>query len=215
MKKLFTPLLFCLTLLISACGATQSPSPQSSSAEAKSSALHIPPMESRPHIFIDVENTTTMREGLAGTLLALMQSEHGAYGVPTASEADYSIYVYLDKFGQIGSEIEPGSTAQVLLPGLAGAALGTQVGGAFSGKGALLGLGIGLVAGLSLGSMSSSEELLVWQVQAFVRVVDKYGKEYSAVFSPKEKGQNMSADVAAATLENALAWTVVRAFTKD
>ncbi len=215
MKKLFMLPLYCLCLMLVACGGAQSPSPQASSPTSAPSVLHVPEVKASPSIFVEVVNTTKMQEDLAGTIALLMQSEHGAQRADSAAQADYHIHVTIDGFGQAGSETQSPSTGEMLLPGLAGAALGAQVGGAFSGNGTLVGAGIGLVAGLSLGSMGSSEELLVWYANSHVKVTDKEKKMYSATLRPQEKGKNMSAQAASASLENSLAWSVVRAFAKD
>ncbi len=215
MKKLFILPLWCFCLLLGACAGSQSASPHASLPASSTSELHVPGVPSQPLIFVEVVNATKMQEDLAGTVALLMQSEYGAQKADSVGQADYHIHITIDAFGQAGSETSSPSTSQMVLPGLAGAALGAQVGGAFSGNGTLVGAGIGLVAGLSLGSMSGTEELLVWYVNAVVKVTDKKKKVYSATLRPQEKGENMSAQVASASLENTLAWSVVRAFAKD
>ncbi len=215
MKKLFLFPMLCFCLLLSACGAEQSSSSAPPTSAQAGASFTVPLKTDSPYIFIEVKNTTAMQGDLRGTVLALMQSEYGAMAADTAAEADYIIHVDIHAFHQLGSESRSASTAEVAIPAVAGAALGAQIGGSFSGKGGLVGAGIGLVAGVMLGSATGGEEVLVWQAQMQLKVQDRQGKNYASKLMPQAKGQNMDALTAAANIENTAAWSVVRAFKKE
>ncbi len=212
MKKIFILPILCICVFLSACTAAQNPA---TPAMPPAAQLHVPPLKGSPYIYVEVINKTEARQSLAGTIMALMQSEHGAREAYSSYEADYVITVTLEKFGMLGSEEKSASATDLAVPGIAGVALGAQLGGAFGGEGALVGAGIGLMAGLALGSAVGSEELLVWHMEAEVSVKDKNQKKYVSRLNPKERGKNMAPDAAAATLENSIAWSVVRSFTKE
>ncbi len=218
MKKFLLLPIVCMCFFLSACAAGQNsssssaPPPPTSSAPAAAD-MRIPLMKDSPAVFVQVTNNTKASEDLEGTILAFMQSEHGASIVDFATEADYVIYVTLEKFGMLGTEKEAPDAAQVAIPALLGVSIGSQVGGSFGTNGAWIGAGIGLIAGLALGN-ASSEEVLVWHMDASVKVKDAKNAEYATKLTPKTKGAQMSADVASATLQNSIAWSVVRSFSK-
>ncbi len=218
MKKFLLLPIVCMCFFLSACAAGQnstsgSASPPPASSAPAAAEMRIPPMEDSSAVFVQVQNNTQASEDLEGTILAFMQSEHGASIAYSAAEADYVIYVTLEKFGMLGTEKDSPGAAEVAIPALVGLGVGSQVGGSFGTSGAWIGAGIGLIAGLAIGN-SSSEEVLVWHMDASVKVKDAKNAEYATKLTPKAKGAQMSADVASATLQNSIAWSVVRSFSK-
>ncbi len=211
MKKLFFLPMLCFCFLLTACGGSSSPSPEQSLPQ--DAHLNVPVSEDYPSVFITVNNTTSMQEYLKGTILALMQSEHGAREADAPEDADYIIDITISKFNQVGSETSSASAADMALPGIAGATLGAQIGGSFDGS--LVGAGIGLVAGVALGSMLGSEEMLVWQSEMQLSITDANEKKYATKLTPQAKGAQMNAQNAAALIENSAAWSVVHAFRKN
>ncbi len=212
MKKLFALPMLCFCLLLSACGAGQSSSPEQSMPQE--AHANIPLSKDSPKFYIKVENPTAMQGDMKGTIMALLQSEYGAREAESALQADYIIAVTINYFGQQGTEVESASTMDMALPGLAGAGLGAQIGGSFSGKGTLIGAGIGLVAGIALGSAAGSEEVMVWKCEVQVTITDPAGKEHISKLAPEVRGQDMSISNASMSLENTVSWSIVRKFKK-
>ncbi len=211
MKNYFILPFLCFCMFLTACAATQNELPP---APPPAAQLRILPVAENPSIYVEVINKTKAKENLKGTIFALMQSEHGAQEAYEPEQADYIISVTMERFGMLGTVKEGADAVELAIPTISGLALGTQIGGAISADGAFIGAGVGLLAGLALGSAMGSDEVMVWQMDARVSVKDKNNKEYVTDLTPREKGKDMVADTAAAALENAVAWAVVRSFEK-